>query len=381
MNGPLHIITDWSARGGTEAMLARYLGRSKFRPQSVVALLRARPELWDLAPEDVRTMSLGVCGAFESVSSLWPLRRIIRDEAPGAIICWLYHAHFMGSLGAVLAGYKGPILWNIRGCLHDSSGAPLLSRGTRAVIALSKFLRLRPDLALSNSERALKQHVEAGYVPPGGVVVPNGIALPQFVPARGRRLVVGMAGRFHLDKDYANFFAAAAEVARQRPETRFVAAGRGVTYTNAAAAVLVEAAGLPPESVSLIDEQPDLTGFYQSIGLFVLASRTEAFPNVLLEAMSAGVPCVSTDVGDAAAIIGNTGTVVPPKNPKALAAAMLSMLSLPEEEYRQTCEAARRRVEERFNLDLITARYDELVKSLIAKGNQRHVRGADRICR
>lgn len=96
----------------------------------------------------------------------------------------------------------------------------------------------------------------------------------------------------------------------------------------------------------------------------------ESFANVVSEAMSCEVPCVVTDVGDSAHIVGPTGIVVPPHNAPALAQAWERMLDLGREQLLQTGLRARQRVQSHFNLPAIVDRYqtmfDELTISPVA---------------
>ena len=85
---------------------------------------------------------------------------------------------------------------------------------------------------------------------------------------------------------------------------------------------MMAAAGLPEAAIELRGQVDDMAAFYRDIDVLVLSSRTEGFPNVVAEAMSHGKPVVTTDVGDAALVVGDTGVVVPPRNEQALAEGM-----------------------------------------------------------
>ena len=96
------------------------------------------------------------------------------------------------------------------------------------------------------------------------------------------------------------------------------------------------------------------------------ASYGEGFPNVIGEAMACGVPCVVTDVGDSAIIVGETGVVVPPKDPQALAGGWSQLLlDMSREERLQLGLAACQRIKERFSLGKIVEQYERLYESLV----------------
>jgi glycosyltransferase involved in cell wall biosynthesis len=94
----------------------------------------------------------------------------------------------------------------------------------------------------------------------------------------------------------------------------------------------------------------------------------EGFPNVVGEAMACGIPCVVTDVGDSALIVGSTGKVVPTRDPDALAAAWRALLDSGTETRMRLGLAARRRVEEHFSLPHIVTRYQLLYEEMTATG-------------
>jgi glycosyltransferase involved in cell wall biosynthesis len=96
----------------------------------------------------------------------------------------------------------------------------------------------------------------------------------------------------------------------------------------------------------------------------VSSSYSEAFPNVVAEAMACGTVCVATDVGESGAIVRDTGAVVPPRDPQALAAAVLEHLKLSPADLRSRGDAARSRIVREFSLDRVGARYRDLYESL-----------------
>jgi glycosyltransferase involved in cell wall biosynthesis len=161
--------------------------------------------------------------------------------------------------------------------------------------------------------------------------------------------VVGLVGRFDPLKDHRTFLRAAGIIARARPDVRFMLVGRGVDDGNAELAAWIRELQLDGR-VALLGERRDIAACYAAMDVFCLSSIHEAFPNVVAEAMATGVPCVVTDAGDAASIVGETGRVVPPRNPERLGAALSAVLSMPAEERRALGAAARRRIETTFSM-------------------------------
>jgi glycosyltransferase involved in cell wall biosynthesis len=111
-----------------------------------------------------------------------------------------------------------------------------------------------------------------------------------------------------------------------------------------------------------------MTSVYSALDIATLSSAFgEGCPNVLGEAMSCGVPCVATDCGDAADIIGSTGLVVALRNPEALAAAWERLISLGSDARRALGAKARDRVIASYDLRAIIARYDALYSGFLAQ--------------
>jgi glycosyltransferase involved in cell wall biosynthesis len=167
-------------------------------------------------------------------------------------------------------------------------------------------------------------------------------------------------------KGHQTFFRAAGALATRHPELRFVLAGRGVVADDPGLAGLVRDNGLEGK-VRLLGERQDTFRLYPALDVASLASSWgEGFPNVVGEAMACGVPCVVTDVGDSAWVVGGHGVVVPPDQPEALAAGWASLVQAGPEGRRRMGELARERVVEHFSLERVVAQYEELYNSLPA---------------
>jgi len=111
--------------------------------------------------------------------------------------------------------------------------------------------------------------------------------------------------------------------------------------------------------VHLLGERRDISDFTAGLDI-ASSSYGEGFPNSVGEAMSCGVPCVVTDVGESAWIVGETGKVVPPRDSKALANAWLELITMGAERRKQLDEAARKRVMDNFSIMAITRQYEQL---------------------
>ena len=234
-----------------------------------------------------------------------------------------------------------------------------------------------PNAVVVNSEAGRQFHERLGYRPKQWRVISNGIDLKQFYPDRVARrwlrdelnlalnvLVIGLVCRFDPMKDHLNFLQAAQQLLQQYPDTHFVLAGKGVDRNNVTLLQAMRDLNVGG-NVHVIGETRDVQGVLAGLDILSSSSSGEGFPNIVGEAMACGVPCVVTDVGDSARIVSNTGKVVQPRNPKALARAWEELILLGGEGRRQLGLAARQRIQEDFDLLKIVGQYETFYEKLV----------------
>jgi glycosyltransferase involved in cell wall biosynthesis len=207
------------------------------------------------------------------------------------------------------------------------------------------------------------------------LVIPNGFEIdPNRSPADSslkaelglpvEARIVANVGRFHRQKDHGTFFRATAIVGRDYPDVHFVLCGAGVSWDNPELVRMVEESGLRGR-VHLLGVRRDIADILRASLLVASSSCGEAFPMVIGEAMSCGRPCVVTDVGDCAEIVGKAGSVVPPREPATLAAAIIKMLTFSEQEIQTLGNAARQRIHDNFELDAVVGKYESLYRTVV----------------
>jgi glycosyltransferase involved in cell wall biosynthesis len=184
-------------------------------------------------------------------------------------------------------------------------------------------------------------------------------------------VLIGAVGNVNRFKGYTYFLEAAARIKERVAQARFVVVGRKLD-TDAAhwdhLQQLTARLGLQ-ESVVFAGFRKDIPGVLSALDVFVLPSILESCPVALLEAMAMKVPVVATDVGAVGEIVDHarTGFVVPPRDPEAIAHAVLRILNGLQEQVRKMVEQARRTVEERFAVGIIAGEqwrvYEKIVNS------------------
>jgi glycosyltransferase involved in cell wall biosynthesis len=175
--------------------------------------------------------------------------------------------------------------------------------------------------------------------------------------------LIGLLARHHPMKDHANLIRAGARCAAA--DLHLVLAGRGVDGDNEGLRATIAEAGMGGR-VSLLGERHDVPELVAGLDVVAVSSAWgEAFPLVLGEAMASGVPCVATDIGDSAWIIADTGVVVPPRDPEALAGGLQHLVELGPEGRRRLGAAARARILDNFSLPEVVRQYETLYGRLV----------------
>ena len=359
----LHLITGLET-GGAEGMLARLVtrtDRSRFR--SVVVSMTGMGTVGPIiAGAGVPVEVLGIRRGMIDPRGVTRLIRLLRRYRPDIVQTWLYHADLLGLIADRL-GYAPRLAWNIR--CSDMAGPGIV----RAI--LGRFSAL-PETVIINSHVARRFHEGVGYHPRRWDHIPNGYDTTLLRPdeAAGLRMraalgidasatVIGLPARYHPMKDHATFLAAAGRQATA-PDIVFMLLGAGIDPANRDLMRAIEAHRLMPR-LRLLGERADMNAVYPALDIATLSSAFgEGFPNVLAEAMACGVPCVATDSGDAAEILDDTGIIVPPRDPQALAAGWQRMIALGREGRRALGLRARARIVENYDLDQVVSRFEAL---------------------
>lgn len=374
----LHIITSLQM-GGAEMALYRLvstLAPNLFQ-QSVISLTREQPVGDFIRSAGVPVESLGLSPGFTDPRGLFHLKRRITDFGPDVVQTWMYHADFLGGIAAKLAG-SYPVVWNIRHTITDKGS---LKTSTYLIASANALLsRYLPTKIICNANAGKHTHVAMGFDENKMLVIENGFDLSQFYPDEdsreslrrelglsGNSYLVGMAARYSPQKDHANFLHAASLLLQKRQDVDFLLWGNNVDDNNPELAELVHSLDMQ-HHVHMLGLRMDGHRLFSALDIATLSSAYgEAFPQVIGEAMACGVPCVVTDVGDSARIVENTGRVIPPREPQALAKAWDELLSMPGAERTGLGLSARERIKNLFSLETSTQKYSQIYLALSKK--------------
>jgi glycosyltransferase involved in cell wall biosynthesis len=363
-----HIISGLGT-GGAEMMLCNLVARTdRSRHDVAVISLMDRGTLGGrIERSGAQLRVLGMRRGVPTPMALFKLRKMLKVLRPDAIQGWMYHGNLAASLGAALLGKPVPVVWGIHHSLYDIAKERRL---TQWVIRASARWSGSPAATVYVSRLSAEQHAAFGFHAEHAEVIPNGFDLDAFQPDAERRAagraalgldpehpLIGVVARYHPMKDHPNFLKAAARLARDWPEARFLMAGTGTGPDNPLLSGMVGELGLA-DRVYALGERSDVPEIMAALDILCMSSsHGEAFPMVVGEAMASGLPCAVTEVGDAGWLVGETGRVAPPRDADALAAALGELLALGFAGRQALGQLARARVREHFSLERSVAAY------------------------
>jgi glycosyltransferase involved in cell wall biosynthesis len=334
---------------------------------AVVTFYSRGPLCEDLEAGGVRVLSLDKRGRGDAFGFLWRLVRLLRRERPDILHAYMDCANILASaLKPFRAGMR--VVWGVR-----CSGKELryYDRLERVISVLEPKFAFGADLIIVNSHAGRKAAAGQGFPAGRIVVVPNGIDTARFHrDHEGRRrlraelgiadghCLIGRIGRFHPMKDYFSFLQSAARLRRLHPSARFLCVGRRSASEAAHVHRLVADLDLG-DCVHVSEPRRDMAAVYSALDILVSSSAFgEGFPNVVAEAMACETPCVVTDVGDSALLVGAPESVVPPRSPEALTEACERILTRSRP---WDGKAARRRIVDEFGVDRLIDRTESIL--------------------
>ena len=359
----LHVIPSLGV-GGTEKMLlelCRGLDRSRFTP-SVVSLKTGGATANNLMRENVRVHPLNSPdnfwqGALDGPRLWVELRKKIRETSPDILHTWLTRANVIGRLASI--GTRLPVISSLR----------VMEKEKIYHILAEKLTHRLSDRVTVNCTPLKDFAVRWIGIPESKVdVIFNGVPPPPAraaeAGARDRPLVIGAMGRLHKQKGFDLLIQAVPKILSRHPAARFLIAGEGPEKKRLQSLIK----RLKLNSVEL----PGLAGsadFISALDIFVLSSRWEGMPNVVLEAMAQGVPVAAARVGGVTDLIedGKEGLLFASGDVDAMADACARLAESPESR-NELSRAAETKVKEKFSMAAMIESYSKLYEQTLSRG-------------
>ena len=353
-----HVINSLS-QGGAEEILVRLVTFQSNVRHLVISLESRNDFSARLCSSNVEVVCLNLDGSFsEKLQTLFKLSLILLRSRPSLVQTWMYKSNVLGGIAAKLLT-RCPIVWGI----HNLSVDYPRTR-TRAIIYLSAFLsRILPNYIIFCSTASLYAHTSLGYPKKKSLVIHNGTPLDVYKPSKTSRVdarhrlgihnddvIFGMVARCDPIKGHSILIDALRILISNRCGIRVkcLLVGRHLSESTWISS-MTKLSGVE-ESIIIVDDSLGIPFLLNAMDFFCLSSFSEAFPLSLCEAMASSLPAISTDVGDCALIVGDTGWVVPPNDPELFARAMKSALDDQQYQSRQT--ASRQRISDYYSIDI-----------------------------
>lgn len=375
----LHFTTTMGG-GGAETMLCNVVENMLTSGVDSVVVSTTNSEGDNSLVERISTSANFYNLGVNSLASVAMVRRfwnVLVTEKPDVVQTWMHSSGIVAGTIARICGVKN-VVWGIHSRdLLVEEGTPKWREFTMRSL-LSSFSKFVPRRIVSCSQVGLETHRDhLGYPNKKLIWIGNGIDTSRFKPDQAERKrwrnqlgipkdakVLGFVGRMDPIKDLETFLKAAKQLQTERPDAHIVICG--IDEHEIYESVKRSAESLPDHSrVHWLGFQPGVESIYPAFDVIALTSLSEAYPMTLIEAMACGVPCVSTDVGDAKLILGDHGKVVPTRKPSAVLGAVQELLSLSEEDSQTLRENCRESSIARFGLSECAEQYRKLYEELI----------------
>jgi glycosyltransferase involved in cell wall biosynthesis len=374
-------------RGGAERQLTQLvkgIDRTRFAV-TVVTLYDGGAHQTEIESlEGITVFSLHKKGRWDILLPIWRLLRILRDAKPHIVHGYMDVANALALLLGKLAAAR--VVWGLRASDVDFSQYDRISALS---FRLAGWLSPLTDLIIINSHAGKRHYGAQGFCDKRMIVIPNGYDTIYFQPdaEAGRRirrawgiedseLLIGLVARLDPIKDHRTFLQAAALLSASRPDTRFVCVGDGQADYRQELQDFAEKLGIG-NRVIWAGELTDMREVHNALDVATSSSSSEGFSNTIGEAMACGIPCVVTCTGDSATLVGNTGVVVPLKDPAQMCAAWMRLLDMPAQDRAALGRCARERIMSEYSIQQLVCRSEAALTGLIATTWETPVSGID----
>lgn len=353
-----HFITGGNGRGGAEGVLFRLIRNCPTACRHRVYTLQPLQAYADeFRAIGIELHSLEIRNPSRFIPELRRLATDVDDFRPDVFQTWMYHSDLFAGLAGKFFGI--PVVWNVR--VVDNEGLGTLSFRTRLIARACALLsEAVPRTIVSCSMKAIASHIAFGYAD-NFTYIPNGFLndSPPSDPLNGASVrqqlktdrafrPFGYFARLDPAKGQAQFVQAFRKLHEGNPHLCAVMAGTGIDFSNPDFRKIT--GGGPCDGLLALGQYADTSVLMPAFDIFVLFSFAEGFPNAVAEAMLHGKPCIVSDVGDSADVVGDTGWVVPAGNIEALTAAMAQAADLSDDELERRGSAARQRIVDNYGM-------------------------------
>ena len=362
----VHIITGLND-GGAENTLFK-ICKYDIENEHIVISFKISGKYYSLLNKiGVKVYSLDA--TFYSINKFYFLIKLLKFLKPKIVQTWLVHADFIGGIAARLAGIKN-IIWNIR---YSNLEIKKTKITTIIILKILKILSFFiPQYIVVNSKNGKKVFKNKNFDKKKLILIPNGYDLSILKPNKIEKKnfkkeinvktkipLIGYVARYDPIKDHLNLLKALSIIKSKNINFFCVLVGSNI---NKSKKIIKELKRLNlKDHVKLFGAQMNISKVMNGIDLHVLSSLSEGFPNVVAESMACGTPCVVTDVGDAAFIVGDNGWVLSPGDSIKLSKIIeVALRDFANNKWSKKSKDARLRIKENFDITKMIKLFNKL---------------------
>lgn len=360
----IHIINSLEI-GGAENVLFNLIEDNSNKEILIICLIKKGFYGKILEKQGYRVFNINLKKDIFIFSKLFKLIFLLIKFKPKTVHTWLNHSNLLGGIFAKILGIKN-IFWSIH---HDYEYSNLfMMLEIKLLSILSHFI---PNKIIYCSKSSRVNHLANGFKKDDAILIENGVCISKFKYNNKLRnilrdefkikkncLVLGNISRYHPIKDHYTLLNAFSKLKQNNVNFKAILVGKGLTEENNKLTSIINKYNLQ-ENIILYGPCKEVYKIINAFDLTILSSKSESFPITLIESMSCGIPCISTDVGDAKNIIGNSGWTIEKENYLALAYCINNIYN---QQYllKEKSKLAERRVKNFFNVKHTNDKYKKL---------------------
>ena len=374
----IHIIFGLNI-GGAERMLSRLVRSNKDDPVQkhiIYCLTDIGKVGQELISEGFKVKALNCTSVIDYIFNFFKLRKILAQQNDPIVHTWMYNANFFGGLAAYSVGIRN-IVW----CIRANQISKKKFNPTAILRKICAWLStIVPKKIICVGNVSMKTHIKLGYSDRKCVVIPNGYEVKQIqndnqlkknfrkdvrekLKINRNEIVVISVARFHSIKDHFTFFKACKILLKDHNNIKFLLLGR---ETKKSGKLIKKCIGNDKykDKFLLLGEQTNVMSYLYASDIFCLHSASEGFPNALGEAMLAGMPCVTTAVGEAPEMLNLKRYIVNIGCSSSLAASINLLINASSEQRIKIGCQNQKRVVRKYAIDKIADQYRKVYEQV-----------------
>ena len=362
----IHIITSLS-EGGAQSLLNQFIKADCKNKHIVIPLLNNGRYINIIRERGIKVIPLSFNSFHNFIKSIIQIKIILKKESPDLIHSWLYHANLVSSF-LFLFNPKLKVVWSIH---NFSVSLKSISFKTLIIVLLNSFFSyFIPKKIIFASNAAINSHLKIKFDFRKIVLIKNGIDTEIYKPSKYKKdlkseigikgkTIFAMIARFDKAKDHINLFEALRLLKLNNENWFLLLIGENMDQKNKEIISLINKAGIK-ELTQCLGIRKDICYILNGIDFLVLSSLSEDQPMILIEAMSCGKLCISTDVGSSSIIIDQFGWIVPKSNPKELFKCLLKVMKKDQYQLQLLSKQARKHIKDNFSINNMIEDYNSL---------------------